>query len=160
VVPVPWAGTVLIAVAGTFSAGVAATARWAAQLPGAALPWPEGVPGLVTMLLLSVLTFGAVWAAARPHRLLRKVIAAHRHTVALIELLEETAARTLRHLKPKPLAVNPRELRPSHHARLDRAAGHGRLGYSTKLSGRKPRWLLRKSVQPVRPRQTAPPGGT
>ena len=160
VVPVPWAGTVLIAVAGTFSAGVAATARWAAQLPGAALPWPEGVPGLVTMLLLSVLTFGAVWAGARPHRLLRKVIAAHRHTVALIELLEETAARTLRQLKPKPRAVNPRELRPVHHARLDRAPGHGRLGYSTKLSGRKPRWLLRKSVQPVRPRQTAPPGGT
>ncbi|WP_455834527.1 ComEC/Rec2 family competence protein [Pseudarthrobacter siccitolerans] len=160
VVLVPWAGTVLIAVAGTFSAGVAATARWAAQLPGAALPWPEGVPGFLTMLFLSVLTFGAVWAAARPHRLLRKVIAAHRYTVALIELLEGTTARTLRHLKPKPVPVHPWELRPSHYARLDRTAGHGRLGYSTKLSGRKPRWLLRKSVQPVRRRRTAPPGGT
>ncbi|MCU1565079.1 MAG: competence protein ComEC [Pseudarthrobacter sp.] len=160
VILVPWAGTVLIAVAGTFSAGVAATARCAAQLPGAALPWPEGVPGLLTMLFLSVLTFGAVWAAAHPHRVLRTVVAAHRHTAALIESLEGTAARALRHPLREPLPLFGRGSPQAHHARLDRAAGHGRLGYSTKLSGRKPRWLLRRSVQPVRRRRTAPPGGT
>jgi competence protein ComEC len=160
VILVPWAGTVLIAVAGTFSAGVAATARFAAQLPGAALPWPEGVPGLLTMLFLSVLTFGAVWAAARPRRFLRKVISAHRHTVASLELLEETAVRTLRHFHSEPRPVHGQVSRLGPCTGFDRAAGHGRLGYSTKISGRKPRWLLRRSVRPVRRRRTAPPGGT
>ncbi|UUL75245.1 ComEC/Rec2 family competence protein [Pseudarthrobacter sp. Fe7] len=45
VVVLPWAATALIGVAGAFSAGVAATARIAAQMPGSALPWPEGCPG-------------------------------------------------------------------------------------------------------------------
>ena len=62
VVPAPWLATALIAVAGTFSAGVAGTARFAAGLPGASLPWPEGVFGLVTMVLLSVLTLAGVLA--------------------------------------------------------------------------------------------------
>jgi competence protein ComEC len=160
VVLVPWAGTVLIAVAGTFSAGVAATARFAAHLPGAALPWPEGVPGLLTMLFLSVLTFGAVWAATRPHRLLGMVIAAHGHTIALIGLLESSAARTMRHLNRESFPVQVRAWRLGRGAGLDGAAGHGRLGYSTKISGRKPRWPLHRSVQPVRRRRTGPPGGT
>jgi len=43
---VPWAATALIAVAGTFSSGVAGTARFMAGLPGASLAWPEGVFGL------------------------------------------------------------------------------------------------------------------
>jgi competence protein ComEC len=160
VVLIPWAGIVLIAVAGTFSAAVAATARFAAQLPGAALPWPEGVPGLLTMLFLSVLTFGAVWAAARPHRLLRLVMAAHLQTIALIGLLERYAAQALRQLHGEPVPVRGRGLQQRRGAGLDRAAGHGRLGYSTKISGRKPRWPLRRSVQPVRRRRMAPPGGT
>jgi competence protein ComEC len=160
VVLVPWAGTALIAVAGTFSAGVAATARFTAQLPGAALPWPEGLPGLLTMLFLSVLTFGTVWAAARPHRLLRTVTAAHLHTIALIGLLEGYAARALRQLQGEPLPVRGQRWQQRRAAGLDRAAGHGRLGYSTKISGRKPRWPLRRSVQPVRRRRMAPRGGT
>jgi competence protein ComEC len=85
---VPWAATVLIAVAGAFSSGVAATARFAAQLPGAALPWPEGVPGLFSMLLLSVLTFAFVRAAARPRHVVRRIQEAHTGTEAVIELLE------------------------------------------------------------------------
>jgi competence protein ComEC len=166
VVLAPWAGTALVAVAGTFSAGVAATARWTAQLPGAALPWPEGVPGLLTMLLLSVLTFGAVGAVARPRRLLRVVFAAHARTIALIELLERfellerCAAWALRYLYRGPTARPPGGLRRRCSAGLDRAAGHGRLGYSTKISGRKPRWPLHRSVHPVPRRRTAPPGGT
>jgi competence protein ComEC len=155
----PWAGTGLIAVAGTFSAGVAATARFTSQLPGAALPWPEGVPGLLTMLFLSVLTLGAVWAAARPRRFLRAVVAAHLMTIALIVLLEKWAARTMRYLHWAP-PPEPGQGPPRRGAGFDRSAGRGRLGYSTKISGRKPRWPLRRSVQPVPRRRTAPPGGT
>lgn len=85
---VPWLGTVLIAVAGTFSAGVAGTARLAADLPGSSLPWPEGVAGLLSMTLLSVLTFAGVWALVRPRQVLRVVRKAHDRTVVLLDLLE------------------------------------------------------------------------
>ena len=95
---IPCAATVLIAVAGAFSSAVAATARFAAQLPGSALPWPEGVLGLLSMLLLSVLTFAVVWATARPRHLLRRIQEAHTGTEALIELLEIRMHR-LRHVQ-------------------------------------------------------------
>jgi competence protein ComEC len=134
----PWAGTVLIAVAGACSAGVAATARFTSQLPGAALPWPEGLPGLLTMLFLSALTFLAFWAAVRPHRLVRFVVALHGHTVFLIELLERNAAGFLQGYGRKPRHRPAWRGLPQRGPGLDRAAGHGRLGYSTKLSGRKP----------------------
>jgi competence protein ComEC len=80
----PWLATVLIAIAGTFSAGVAGIARMAAALPGASLPWPEGPFGFVTMVLLSVLTLGGVWAAVRPRQLLVMVLALHARTVSLL----------------------------------------------------------------------------
>nr|WP_240720087.1 ComEC/Rec2 family competence protein [Pseudarthrobacter sp. NamB4] len=83
----PWAATALIGVAGTFSGGVAATARFTSQLPGASLPWPEGVPGLLTMLLLSVLTFAVVWAGAHPGRLAAAVLALHGRVVMLLEVM-------------------------------------------------------------------------
>ncbi|MGO4237947.1 ComEC/Rec2 family competence protein [Pseudarthrobacter sp. YAF2] len=113
----PWAATVLIAVAGTFSSGVAATARFAARLPGSALPWPEGVPGLLSMLLLSVLTFTLVWAAARPRRLIRRIKEAHSVAEAVIELLA-TRMQRVRH----NCSVEPRH-------------GHSRPGYRTKPLG-------------------------
>ena len=69
VIPAPWARNSPDRRGGHLSAGVAGTARFTAQLPGASLPWPEGVAGLLTMLLLSVLTFGTLWAACRPRRL-------------------------------------------------------------------------------------------
>jgi competence protein ComEC len=62
----PWVATVLIAVAGIFCGGVAGTARLMADLPGASLPWPEGVFGLLTMAALSVLTLSMVLLALRP----------------------------------------------------------------------------------------------
>ncbi len=142
VVLAPWPATILIAVAGTFSAGVAGTARIAAQLPGSTLAWPEGVPGMLSMLLLSVLTGAVVWAAARPLRAVQLVLACHQRAVLLLEVLERrmTAAR--------------------HRCSFDRGPGRGRLGYSTKLSGRNPRWPPRKSEQPVPRRRTQPPGAT
>lgn len=142
VVLLPWAGTVLIAMAGMFCAGVSAIARFAAQLPGSALPWPEGLPGLLSMVLLSALTLSAVWAAARPLRLLRKVREAHAVTVALLGLMEP---------------------RPQHFPRrrsLDTGRRRGRLGYCNITSGRDLRWPLRKSGQAAPRRRTQPPGGT
>jgi competence protein ComEC len=116
----PWPATALIAVAGTFSAGVAATARFAFQLPGASLPWPEGVPGLLSMLFLSVLTYGTVWAAARPLRLVRCVLACHRQLVNLIEVLETWSSKALRVLArpevPAPKRVALRAPVPRHRA--------------------------------------------
>ncbi|UEL26933.1 ComEC/Rec2 family competence protein [Pseudarthrobacter sp. L1SW] len=159
VIPAPWAATALIAVAGTFSAGVAATARFTAQLPGASLPWPEGIAGLSTMLLLSVLTFGTVWVACRPRRLGHLILALHRQTVALIEVLETRQAGTLRRIGCRSVPEPGRPRVPLSEASLERTAGRGRLEYSTRLSGRNPRWPLRRSEQPVPRQRIQPPGG-
>ena len=142
VVLVPWAAAALIAVAGTFSACIAAVARFTAAMPGASLPWPEGAPGLLSMALLSVLTVTLVWAAARPRRMVLLALASHRQTVGLLERMEGGMAAM-----------------PSARG-LVRRPGHGRLELSTNLSGRKPRWPLRKSVQPVRRRRTPLHGAT
>ena len=156
----PWAATALIAVAGTFSAGVAATARFTSQLPGASLPWPEGIHGLLTMLFLSVLTYGTVWACARPRQACRLVLSCHRRLVSLIEVMETWSVLTLhRHgFRQGPRSKRKPARRPAPG--LERGAGRGRLGYSTNLSGRNPRWPLRRSEQPVLRHQTLPPGGT
>ncbi|MFJ6311557.1 ComEC/Rec2 family competence protein [Pseudarthrobacter oxydans] len=156
----PWAATALIAVAGTFSAGVAATARFTSQLPGASLPWPEGIHGLLTMLFLSVLTYGTVWACARPRQACRLVLSCHRRLVSLIEVMETWSVLT-RHRHG--FRQGPRSKRkPSRWPApgLEQGAGRGRLGYSTNLSGRNPRWPLRRSEQPVPRPRTQPPGGT
>lgn len=160
VVLAPWPAVALIAVAGTFSAGVAATARFTYGLPGALLLWPEGAYGLLTMLLLSVLTYAAVWAAARPRQVARGVVSCQRRLVSLIEVLERWAALALRRCARRQ--ETPPGRKPARLAapRLEQGAGHGRLGYSTKLSGRNPRWPLRKSEQPVPRHQMQPPGGT
>jgi competence protein ComEC len=160
VVLAPWAATAFIAVAGTFSAGVAATARFTSQLPGASLPWPEGIYGLLTMLFLSVLTYGTVWACGRPRQASGLVISCHRRLVSLIEALEDRAVPALRRwgFREAPGTTWKMGLEPG--AGLERGAGRGRLGYSTKLSGRNPRWPLRRSEQPVPRRPMRPPGGT
>ncbi|UKA68843.1 ComEC/Rec2 family competence protein [Arthrobacter sp. FW306-05-C] len=142
VVLLPWVATGLIAVAGMFSAGVGGIARCAAQLPGSALPWPEGIPGLLSMVLLSVVTLATVCAAARPLQVVRKAQEAHAATVVLIGLVE---------------------LRLQQFCRacgLDRGHRHGRLGYCNNTSGRDLRWPLRKSEQPAPRHRTRPPGGT
>ena len=146
-VAAPWLATALIAVAGTFCAGVALTAKFFAQLPGSVLPWPEGVPGLLTMLLLSVVTISGVRLAAKPRSGVRFVLGCHRRVVGLLELLEQGAQE-------------PRTGRGAARRGLEHGAGHDRLGFSTKPSGRKPPWLLAKSAHPAQRRRTPPPGGT
>ncbi len=81
----PWLATALIGVAGFFAAGVAGIARFTAGLPGAAPPWPEGPFGLLTMMLFSVLTALAVWAAAHPAGTIRLVLAAHFKTACVLD---------------------------------------------------------------------------
>ncbi|WP_426226013.1 ComEC/Rec2 family competence protein [Pseudarthrobacter sp. DSP2-3-2b1] len=149
----PWAATTLIAVAGTFSAGVAGTARMTAGLPGASLPWPEGIFGLATMVLLSVLTLAGVWLAVRPRQVLRMVLALHARTVAMLERVE----RLLRTTREQPNGQRG----PANSVRgLEGARGHGRLRYRTKISGRNPPWPRPKAHEPKRSRRTPPPGGT
>lgn len=138
----PCAAALLIGVAGTFCGGVAAVARAAAQLPGAALPWPEGPAGMLTMILLSALTYSTVGVVMRPAAAAELVLRAHHRTERLLETLEHAL----------PSARGPRGLDPGRR--------RGRLGYSTTLSGRDSRWPLRKSVQPVRRRPARLPGGT
>jgi competence protein ComEC len=160
VVLAPWAATAFIAVAGTFSAGVAATARFTSQLPGASLPWPEGIYGLLTMLFLSVLTYGTVWACGRPRQASGLVISCHRRLVSLIEALEDRAVPALRRWGFRQSSGMMWKMGLEPGAGLERGAGRGRLGYSTKLSGRNPRWPLRRSEQPVPRHPMRPPGGT
>lgn len=160
VVLAPWPATALIAVAGTFSSGVAATARFTSQLPGASLPWPEGIPGLLTMLFLSVLTYGTVWAVARPCQAARLVLSSHRRLVLLIEVIETGSVLTLRRYGFRQVPRTKRKPARRPAASLEQGAGRGRLGYSTHLSGRNPRWPLRRSEQPVPRHRMQPPGGT
>ncbi|MGM9470690.1 ComEC/Rec2 family competence protein [Pseudarthrobacter sp. YS3] len=89
----PWAATAMIAVAGTLCAGVAGTARMAAGLPGASLPWPEGIFGLATMVFFSAVTLAGVWVAVRPRQVLRMVRALHARTVALLDFVERRMHR-------------------------------------------------------------------
>lgn len=138
----PMPAAVLIGVAGTFCGAVAAVARGAAGLPGAALAWPEGPAGLVTMTLLSALTYGMLAAVLRPAAVARSAIRAHRSTERLLELVEQVLSTR----------DGSRGAGPAH--------GHGRLEYPTASSGRSPRWPLRKNAQPVRRRRTRPPGVT
>ena len=131
----PWLAAVLIGIAGLFAGAVASAARFTAALPGAAPPWPEGVFGLLTMLLFSVLTMLVVWMAVHPGRSIKLVLAAHACTVRALERLPQ--------------------------GRLRRAGpwGRGRLRVCNLNSGRNYQWPLhsndRSRRQPIRR-----PGGT
>lgn len=88
VVLVPWAGTVVIAVAGTFCGGVAGTARFMAGLPGSSLPWPEGAFGLATMAALSGLTLAIMLLLFHPRVAADLVLGLHRRIERFLELAE------------------------------------------------------------------------
>ena len=152
---VPWLATALIAVAGTFSAGVAGTARTAAGLPGASLPWPEGAFGLLTMVLLSGLTLAAVWAAVRPRQVVRLVLALHARTVLLLEIADhhprDSMKRSLRSWRPR---------RGYGGRGLEAGARRGRLRHCTRISGRNPPWPQPRPHEPGQRRRTLPRGGT
>jgi competence protein ComEC len=154
---VPWLSSALIAVAGTFSAGVAGTARTAAGLPAASLPWPEGTFGLLTMVLLSGLTLAAVWAAARPRQVLRLALALHSRTIRLLDSAEKRV-RVLR--RPSLRPPRSKDHRRSYGGRgLVAGGGHGRLRDCSRISGRNPPWPQPKAHEPGQRRRTLPPGG-
>ncbi|MFJ6078239.1 ComEC/Rec2 family competence protein [Pseudarthrobacter sp. NPDC092419] len=138
----PWPAALLIGVAGTFCGAVAAVARGAAGLPGASLPWPEGPAGMVTMMLLSAFMYGLLAAILRPAVMVGLAVRAHRRTERLLELVEHVLSA-----KDRSCGAGPKR-------------GHGRLEYPTALSGRNPRWPLRKNAQPVRRHRTRLPGAT
>lgn len=131
----PWLATVLIGVAGFFAGGVAAVARFTAGLPGAAPPWPEGVFGLLTMLLFSVVTLLAVWMGAHHARTVRLVFAAHTGVARILDRLPEVRLRR----------AGPND--------------HGRLRACNLNSGRNHQWPL-PSNDRRRPQLTRRRGGT
>lgn len=145
----PWAATALIAVAGTFSAGVAGTARFMAALPGGSLPWPEGAFGLLTMALLSSLSVAVTWLVVRPRQVLQLVTALHLRTEVVLESAEQRVhGRRARH-------------RPYHRRRgLEPQSLRGRLRHCINISRRNPEWPLRRPREPGHPRPIPPPGGT
>ena len=146
VVPAPWAATALIAVSGTFCSGVAGTARFMAGLPGASLPWPEGVPGLLTMAALSVLTLAMVLLALRPRLAVDMLLGLHRRIEKFLETVEHVG------WPPRPRRMPGRGLVPR--------ARRGRLRYCTNTSGRNPAWPLRRMHETGLRRPVRPPGGT
>jgi competence protein ComEC len=131
----PWLAAVLIGVAGLFAGAVASIARFVAGLPGAAPPWPEGVFGLLTMLLFSVLTLMGVWLAVHPARSITLILAAHAHTVRALDRLPEVRLRR----------AGPRR--------------RGRLRTCNLNSGRNHQWPL-PSNDPRRRQEIWRPGGT
>lgn len=131
----PWLATVLIGIAGLFAGAVASIARFMAGLPGAAPPWPEGVFGMLTMLLFSVLTLFVLWTVVRPALSIKLVLAAHARTVRFLDRLPEIGLRR----------TGPR--------------GRGTLRVCNLNSGRNHQWPLPSNA----PRRQPPirrPGGT
>lgn len=147
VVAAPWAATVLIAVSGTFCSGVAATARFMAGLPGASLPWPEGVFGLLTMAALSVLTLAVLLLALRPRVAADMLFGLHRRFEKILEKVEHVG------WPPRPRRM------PTGRGLVPRAR-RGRVRYCTNTSGRNPAWPLRRMHETGLRRPARPPGGT
>lgn len=144
---VPGAAAALMAVAGASAGGVAGIARFFAALPGAALPWPEGIFGLSTMALLSVLCLAALRLALHPAAAVRLAVAAHSRTLALLD-------RT-------PATPPGRPGRPGRRRRgLVERSRRGRLRLCKQTSGRNRQWLLPRPNAPGRRRRTRPPGVT
>lgn len=142
----PAGAAVPVALAGTSAGMVAGVARFFAGLPGAALPWAEGAPGIVAMALLSVLTMGLTWALLHPAGVIRMVFALHDRLVKVLEKLEATETRNL----------SDRGLRGRWARRPPR---HGRLETCKKSSGRNHPWLLPKTPGPRAPLRTPSVGG-
>lgn len=88
----PWLTAMLNVPAGLCSEGIAMIARFMAGRPGAALPWPDGPVGVMSMLLLSVLSVLGTWALLNPGLLWRRVLVFH----GRIEVLLDRGERVLR----------------------------------------------------------------
>jgi competence protein ComEC len=142
---VPGLADVLMAVAAVFAGGVAGIARSFASLPGAALPWPEGVFGASTMALFSAVALSATWLALHPATAVRLTLAAHSRTVAALERWPG------RH--PAWPAGRERGLRG-----LADRSGRGTLRVCKPTSGRNQEWLLPRPHAPGLRRRRPPPG--
>ncbi|CAN7371813.1 ComEC/Rec2 family competence protein [Arthrobacter sp. LjRoot78] len=129
----PWAANVPMAVAGGCSAGVAAVARFFAALPGAALPWPEGPFGAATMVSFSACSVLLLWLILHPRAVATLVLAAHRRTIDLLELVPPFTGFDVRRRRGSLRGIN-------------------------RNSGRNQEWPLRKKHDPNRQRQRRPPG--
>lgn len=154
----PWLAIVPIAVAGASAATVAAIARFFAGLPGAALPWPEGLTGIATMILWSVVTILFVWLVLHPTWAGSAVLSLHRRLMLLIAAGESAVRRrwTGGHSGGSPIPVRPAV--GLTITTLD--AERGRLEFCKNPSGRKQHWLLLKSPRLKLPRRILPAGGT
>lgn len=141
----PDLAAVPLAVAAAFANGVGGIARFFAGLPGAVLPWPEGVFGAATMTLFSAVALAACWLALHPARTLGLALAAHERTVALLNRMPPRGDG-----RPSPRGG----LRPG----LVHRPGRGRLRVCTQSSGRKPQWLLPRPHAPGPRHRTPPPG--
>lgn len=84
--PVP--GGILVFISGSFASCVAGTARFLASLPGASTPWPEGIFGFCTMLLLSCLSILGMWLVLHPLNAGKRLLLVH---AALVRYLDRLA---------------------------------------------------------------------
>jgi competence protein ComEC len=134
-----------LGIAAAFATGVGGVARFFAGLPGAVLPWPEGIFGAATMALFSAAGLAACWLAFHAARTAELALAAHRQTVALLNWIERfvDGFQARRDRRGPGLVHRP---------------GRGRLRVSKQSSGRKPQWLLPKPLAHG-PRHRRPPPG-
>jgi competence protein ComEC len=165
---VPAPAAALMAVAGACAGGVAGVARFFASLPGAALPWPEGIFGLSTMALFSAVSLAALWLALHPAAAVRLAVVAHSRTVAVLDrtvaVLDRTVAvvdRTVAVLDRTgagpPGPHGPRGCR--RRGLVDRSR-RGTLRVCKPTSGRNQEWLLPRPNAPGLRRRRPPPGVT
>lgn len=158
----PFAAAALIGAAGLFATGVAGVARFMAELPGAAPPWPEGPFGMLTMVLFSALNVLVVWLAVRPGWTLQAVYAVHRGLTKALERSERLKRPSIRQDPPtRPFRrsgiLGPSRL-PAHG--LVRRAGRGRLRISSPNPRRRNQeWRQPRRNDPGRRRPIRPPGG-
>jgi competence protein ComEC len=70
----PWAVPALVAVSGCGAGWVGLMARFFSALPGAAIPWPDGLFGAVLMAVLSAGTILLLWAGVNRELVLATVV--------------------------------------------------------------------------------------
>ncbi|WP_307036220.1 ComEC/Rec2 family competence protein [Arthrobacter sp. B3I4] len=148
---VPWApalAAVPVTTAGAFASGVAGIARYFAALPGAALPWPEGAVGAVTMAVFSALTLAAVWLATHRAAAWDRALELHAGTTRRLDAMLDRGIRR-----------TDREPAPSRRGLVDRSR-RGRLRVCKPTFRRNHQWLLPNPNAPGPRRRTPPPGAT
>lgn len=142
----PAAAGLLMAAAAVFAGAVAGVARLFAALPGAALPWPEGVFGAATMGIFSAAVLAAAWLGLHSAAVARGVLAAHSRVVAVLDGRSHAATRS-------------GARRPVGRG-LEHRSGRGTLRVRKPTSGRNHEWLLPRPNGPGPRRRTPPPGVT